>query len=41
MNNAKLYVIVVTLYINDNISVLGNLRQGFSEQFLGINIDLK
>ena len=29
MNNAKLYVTVVTLSINDNIKFLENINQGF------------
>ena len=29
INNAKLYVLVVTLSINDNITFLENIRQGF------------
>ena len=29
INNAKLYVPVVILYINDNIKFLENIRQGF------------
>ena len=29
INNAKLYVPVVTLYINDNIKFLENIKQGF------------
>ena len=29
MNNAKLYVLVVTLSTNDNISFLENIKQGF------------
>ena len=29
INNAKLYVPVVTLSINDNITFLENIRQGF------------
>ena len=29
INNAKLYVPVVTLYINDNINFLENIKQGF------------
>ena len=42
INNAKLYVPVVTLSINDNIKFFENIKQGyFKEQFLGTNIDLK
>ena len=29
MNNAKLYIQVVTLSINDNIKFLENIKQGF------------
>ena len=29
INNAKLYVPVVTLSINDNIKILENIKQGF------------
>ena len=29
VNNAKLYVPAVTLYINDNIKFLENVKQGF------------
>ena len=29
INNAKLYVPVVTLFINDNIKFLENIKQGF------------
>ena len=29
INNAKLYVTVATLFINDNIKVLENIKQGF------------
>ena len=28
-NNAKLYVPVITLFINDNINFLENIKQGF------------
>ena len=38
INNVKLYVPVVTLFINDSIEFLENLKQG---QFLGANIGLK
>ena len=41
INNAKLYVPVVTLAINDNIKFLENIKQGFKAQFLRTNIDLK
>ena len=41
INNAKLYVPVVTLPINDNIKFLENIQQALEEQFLGTNIDLK
>ena len=30
INNAKLYVPVVTLSINNNINILENIKQGFS-----------
>ena len=39
INNAKLYVSVVILSIN--IKFLENIKQGFKQQFLGTNIDLK
>ena len=39
INNAKLYVPVVILSIN--IKFLENIKQGFKQQFLGTNIDLK
>ena len=41
INNAKLYVPVVTLSINDTIKFLENVKEHLKEQFLGINIDLK
>ena len=41
INNAKFYVPVVSLSINDNIKFLENVKQGFKEQFLGTNIDPK
>ena len=41
INNAKLYVPVLTLFINDNVKFLENIKQGLKEQFLGTNIDLK
>ena len=31
INNAKLYVPVVTLSVNDNIDFLENIKQGFKE----------
>ena len=39
-NNAKLYVPVVILSINDNIKFVENIKQGFRKQFLGTNIKL-
>ena len=42
INNAKLFVPVVTLSVKDNIKFLENIKQGFiKEQFLGTNIDLR
>ena len=41
INNAKLYVPVVTLSINDNIKFSENLNQGLKKQFLETNIALK
>ena len=41
INNAKLYVPVVTLFINDNTKFLENIKQGFIRTILGININLK
>ena len=32
INNAKLYVLVVTLSINDNIKLLANIKQGFKRK---------
>ena len=40
INNAKLYVPVVTLSINDNIKFLEIQTKDFKKQFLGTNIDL-
>ena len=40
ITSTKLYVVVVTLSINDNIKFLENMKQGFKKQFLGTNIDL-
>ena len=40
INNAKLYVPVVTLSINENIKFLENIKQGSQEQFPETNIDL-
>ena len=40
-HNAKFYVPVATLSINENIKFLENINQGFKEQFLRTNIDLK
>ena len=33
INNAKFYVLVATLSINDNIKVLENIKQGFKRTF--------
>ena len=41
IKNTKLYVSVVTLSINDNIKFLKIRKQGFREEFLETNIDLK
>ena len=42
LNNAKLYLSVVTLSINDNIKFLENVKKTLKKkQFLGTNIDLK
>ena len=41
MNNAKLYVPVVTLSINHNIKFLKNIKEAFKEEFLVTNIDPK
>ena len=42
INNAKLYVPVATLPINDNIKFLENIKQGFKRIiFFGTNKDLK
>ena len=41
INNAKHYVPVVTLSINDNIEFLENVKQGFSITIFGTNLDLK
>ena len=41
INNAKLYVPVVTLSINDNIKFLENINKDLKEQLLGIYVDLK
>ena len=41
MNNAKLYVRVVTFSINDNIKFLENIKQGFKRTISWKNIDLK
>ena len=40
INNAKLYVPVVTLPINDNIKFSGNIKQGFKRSEI-TNVDLK
>ena len=34
ITSTKLYVPVVTLYINDNIKFLGNIKQGFKRTIL-------
>ena len=41
INNAKLYVLVVTLSINDNVTFLENIRQGFKRTISWNKIDLK
>ena len=41
INNAKLYVPVATLSINDNIKFLENIKQGFKRTISWKNIDLK
>ena len=43
INNAKLYVPVVTLPTNHNIKTLENTNEGFKKnnQFHGTNVDLK
>ena len=42
INNTKFYVLVVTLFVNDNTKFLENLKQGLKKkQFLRGNIDLK
>ena len=41
INNAKLYVPVVTLFTNDTIKFLENIKQDLKEQFLGTNVGLK
>ena len=41
ISNAKLYVPVVTLSINDNIKCLEDIKQGFQRTNFGTNIDLK
>ena len=41
INNAKFYVPVVTLSINDNIKFLENIKQGFKRTIFGTNIDMK
>ena len=41
INNAKLYVPVVTFSVNDNVQFLENIKQEFKGQFLGTNIGLK
>ena len=40
-NNAKLFVPVVTLSINDNIKFLESIKQGFGKTILGTTIHLK
>ena len=41
INNAKLYVPLVILSINNNIKFLENIKQGFKKAILGTNIDLQ
>ena len=41
ITSTKLYVPVVTVSVNYDIKFLENIKQGFKEQFLGTNIDLK
>ena len=41
INNAKLYVQVITLAINDNINFLGNMKHGFKRIISWDNTDLK
>ena len=41
LTSCKLYVLVVTLSINDNIKVSENIKQGFKRTLLRTNIDLK
>ena len=43
VNNAKLYVQVATLFLNDNIKFLENTKQEFKRTYgiYGTNIDLK
>ena len=41
IKNVKIYALVVTFSINDNIKFLENIKQEIKKQFLGTNIDLK
>ena len=41
INNAKFYVPIVTLSINDNIKFLENIMRGFKRRISGTNMDLK
>ena len=41
INNARFYVPVVTFSINDNITFLENIKQGFKKKVLATNTDLK
>ena len=41
INSTKLYVSVVTFFINDNVKFSENIKQRFKKHFLEINIALK
>ena len=41
IDHAKLYVPVVTLSVNDNSTILENIKQWFKKTTFEINIDLK
>ena len=41
INNLKLFLQVVTLSINDNITFWENIKQRLKKKILGTNIDLK
>ena len=41
VSNAKLYFPVVSLFFNDNIKFLENIKQGFKKTIFWTNIDLK